>query len=215
MSDARIPAIGPAAIFDAAWLDQEISATELRIAELEREVEWRTEQVQTLAAEGARQKLEAERATLSRLQADRDRLEAERAAARDRLRSTRAAARLARQAYESWLVKEYLAAAALMIAGRQLEMTWMQLNSAFENAADAIFGTRDPDQRAAKSRSLFGDDAGSDEITEPPVSLVLAVGRKPQLLLQTLTLPAVVTLHQLLDSTPPDQVPVPICEPIA
>jgi len=215
MSDARIPAIGPATIFNAGWLDQEISATELRIADLRCEMSWRTEQAQTLAAEGVREKLEAETATLERLRADRDRLDEERAEARARLRSARAAARLARQAYESWLVKEYFAAAALMIAGRQLERTWIELHAEFERAADAIFGTRDPDQRAAKARSLFGDDAGSDEIMAPQVSMVLASGRKPLLLVEFLHLPAVAELHQLLDQVPPDQLPAALCVPVA
>jgi len=213
MPDRPFSTIGPASVQDASWLTQEIAAAEARIAELEREVEWRAEQGQALAADSARGKIDAERATLDRLLADRERLEADRDHARDLLLSTRRAAHLARQAYESWMMREYFTAAALLIAGRQLELVWMQSNSAFENAAASIFGTSDPEQRAAKARALFGDDAEAAEITEPPVSLVLAVGRKPQLLLQTLTLPAVATLHQLAESTPPDQVPAPICEP--
>lgn len=214
MLDNSVTAIGPAAVLDPLWLAQEIAAAEARIAGLDHELQWRTEQEQSIAAESVRAKLAVERAALERLRADRERLDEERARARDLLLSTRRAAHLARQAYESWLTKEYFAAAALLIAGRQLELAWIGLHGEFERAADAILGTADIEARAEKVKALFAGHDGGDEITAPPVSMVLASGKQSMLLAQFLRLPAVATLHQMLDSTPPDQVPVPICESV-
>jgi len=214
MADQMIPTIGPAVIGDDAWLSQEISAAEQRVADAERDVAWWIDHDQAGRVEAARRRLACEHETLGRLRRELHDRSEQRAHALTTLRATRAAAQEARTKYEAWLASDYLRAAAILISGRTLELQWIALNYIFEATADTVLGTSDPAVREVKIAGLFEGQDGANELTAPAASIVLANGRRAMLLSQFLHLPAVAELHQLLDQTPEDQIPAALCEPV-